>query len=92
MMAAQARLGLGDRAVIVANPLPEGEQVDPELHDRVLAEALAAAEEQGIRGGATTPFLLDRFHRETGGVTLEANVALVRRNAVLAARIAAAAA
>jgi pseudouridine-5'-phosphate glycosidase len=92
VMAARARLGLGDRAVIVANPLPEREQVDPELHDRVLAEALAAAEEQGIRGGATTPFLLDRFHRETGGVTLEANVALVRRNAVLAARIAAAAA
>jgi pseudouridylate synthase len=92
VMAAQARLGLGGRAVIVANPLPEGEQVDPGLHDRVLAEALAAAEEQGIRGGATTPFLLDRFHRETGGVTLEANVALVRRNAVLAARIAAAAA
>ena len=92
VMAAQAGLGLGERAIVVANPLPEDEQVDPELHDRVLAEALAAAAEQGIRGGATTPFLLDRFHRETGGVTLEANVALVRRNAVLAARIAAAAA
>src|SRR5688572_13898651 len=92
VMAAQARLGLGDRAIVVANPLPEAEQVDPGLHDRVLAEALAAAAEQGIRGGATTPFLLDRFHRETGGVTLAANVALVRRNAVLAARIAAAAA
>jgi pseudouridine-5'-phosphate glycosidase len=92
VMAAQAGLGLGERAIVVANPLPEDEQVDPELHDRVLAEALAAAAAQGIRGGATTPFLLDRFHRETGGVTLEANVALVRRNAVLAARIAAAAA
>jgi len=92
VMAAQAGLGLGERAIVVANPLPEDEQVDPELHDRVLAEALAEAAEQGIRGGATTPFLLDRFHRETGGVTLEANVALVRRNAVLAARIAAAAA
>ncbi len=92
VMAAQARLGLGDRAVDRREPAARGEQVDPELHDRVLAEALAAAEEQGIRGGATTPFLLDRFHRETGGVTLEANVALVRRNAVLAARIAAAAA
>ena len=92
VMAAQAGLGLGERAIVVANPLPEDEQVDPELHDRVLADALAAAAEQGIRGGATTPFLLDRFHRETGGATLEANVALVRRNAVLAACIAAAAA
>src|SRR5918995_5177787 len=92
VMRIQVALGLADRAIVVANPLPEAEQVDPELHDRVLAEALAAAAEKGIRGGATTPFLLDRFHRETGGVTLEANVALVRRNAVLAARIAAAAA
>jgi pseudouridine-5'-phosphate glycosidase len=88
----QEALGLGDRAVVVANPLPVDEQVDPELHDRVLADALAAADAAGIRGGATTPFLLDRFHRETGGATLEANVALVRRNAALAARIARAAA
>jgi pseudouridine-5'-phosphate glycosidase len=92
VMRTQAELGLGDRAIVVANPLPADEQVDPELHDRVLAEALAAAASQGIRGGATTPFLLDRFHRETGGATLEANVTLVRRNAALAARIARAAA
>ena len=88
VMRAQAELGLGDRAIVVANPLPADQQVDPELHDRVLAEALAAAASQGVSGGATTPFLLDRFHRETGGATLEANVALVRRNAALAARIA----
>jgi len=88
----QAALGLADRAIIVANPLPAEQQVDPEMHDRVLADALAAAAEQGIRGAATTPFLLDRFHRESGGATLEANVALVRRNAALAARIAHAAA
>src|SRR5918997_383360 len=92
VMRTQVGLGLGDRAIVVANPLPAAEQVDPGLHDRVLAAALEAAAEQGIRGGATTPFLLDRFHRETGGATLEANVALVRRNAELAARIAAAAA
>ncbi len=92
VMGVQASLGLGDRAIVIANPLPEDQQVDPELHDRVLAEALAAAAAQGIRGGATTPFLLDRFHRETGGATLEANVALVRRNAALAAQIARAAA
>jgi pseudouridylate synthase len=92
VMQAQAGLGLGARAIVVANPLPEAEQVDPELHDRVLGEALAAAAAAGIRGGATTPFLLDRFHRETAGATLEANVTLVRRNAALAARIARAAA
>jgi pseudouridine-5'-phosphate glycosidase len=92
VMRAQASVGLERRAIVVANPLPEGEQVDPALHDRVLSDALAAAAAQGVRGGATTPFLLARFHRDTGGATLEANVALVRRNAELAARIASAAA
>jgi pseudouridine-5'-phosphate glycosidase len=88
VMRLQQALGLGDRAIVVANPLPVDQQVDPELHDRVLAAALAAAGAEGIRGAATTPFLLDRFHRETGGATLDANVVLVRRNAALAARIA----
>jgi pseudouridine-5'-phosphate glycosidase len=92
VMRIQANLGLERRAIVVANPLPEGDQVDPALHDRVLSSALAAAAAEGVRGGATTPFLLDRFHRDTGGATLEANVALVRRNADLAARIAVAAA
>ncbi|HKH17387.1 MAG TPA: pseudouridine-5'-phosphate glycosidase [Solirubrobacteraceae bacterium] len=92
VMRIQAGLGLEGRAIVVANPLPEDKQVDPALHDRVLSNALAAAAAQGVRGGATTPFLLDRFHRDTGGATLEANVALVRRNAELAARIARAAA
>ena len=87
---AAAAAGVDRGAIVVANPLPPGEQVDPALHDRVLAEGLAAAEREGVRGGAITPFLLDRLHRETGGATLEANVTLVRRNAVLAARIAAA--
>jgi pseudouridylate synthase len=92
VMRIQAGLGLERRAIVVANPLPEGEQVDPALHDRVLSDALAAAAAQGVRGAATTPFLLERFHRDTGGATLEANVALVRGNAELAARIARAAA
>jgi pseudouridine-5'-phosphate glycosidase len=91
VMRAAAAVGLDRGAIVVANPLPPTEQVDPALHDRVLAEGLAAAEREGIRGGAITPFLLDRLHRESGGATLAANVALVRRNATLAARIAAAA-
>lgn len=85
--AARRRLGLG-QAVVVANPLPASEQMDPELHDRVLAEALAAAVDAGIAGKEATPFILGRFHARTGGESLRANVALVRRNAALAARIA----
>ena len=54
----------------------------------MLREGLAAAAEQGVRGKDVTPFLLDHFHRETDGASLEANVRLVLRNAALAAQIA----
>jgi pseudouridine-5'-phosphate glycosidase len=91
IMAARAQVG-HDGAIVVANPLDESEQLDPELHDRVLEAGLAAAGAGGVRGKDATPFLLDFFHRETAGASLEVNVRLVRRNAALAARIAAAAA
>ena len=57
----------------------------------MLRESLEAAAAAGIAGRDVTPFLLDRFHRETGGASLEANVRLVLRNAELAGRIAVAA-
>jgi pseudouridine-5'-phosphate glycosidase len=88
MARARDALGLAGRAIVIANPLPEDQQLDPELHDRVLRESLAAATAAGITGRDVTPFLLDRFHRETGGASLEANVRLVLRNAELAGRIA----
>jgi pseudouridine-5'-phosphate glycosidase len=81
---ARAELGLG--AIVVANPIEQ--PLDAELHDKVLAESLAAAAQEGIRGKDITPFLLDRFHRETAGASLEANVRLILRNAALAAQIA----
>jgi pseudouridylate synthase len=81
---ARAELGLG--AIVVANPIEH--PLDAELHDRVLAESLEAAAREGIRGKDITPYLLDRFHRETAGASLEANVRLVMRNAALAAQIA----
>jgi pseudouridine-5'-phosphate glycosidase len=89
IMAARARVG-HDGAIVVANPLPADEQLDPALHDSVLSAGLRAAAEQGVSGKDATPFLLDFFHRETAGVSLDVNVTLVRRNAALAARIAAA--
>ncbi|WP_448638788.1 pseudouridine-5'-phosphate glycosidase [Geodermatophilus sp. URMC 63] len=85
-----ARRELAPGAVVVANPLPADEQLDPQLHDRVIADALAAAEEAGVRGKAVTPFVLDHLHRASGGATLAVNVRLVLRNAELAGRIAAA--
>ena len=81
---------LGDAAIVVANPLPEAEQLDPALHARVLEDGLAAAERAGATGKDATPFLLDFFHRETEGASLEVNVRIVLRNARLAAAIAAA--
>ncbi len=85
-----ARRALTPGAVVVANPLPADEQLDPELHHRVITGALAAAEDAGVRGKAVTPFVLDHLHRASGGATLAVNVRLVLRNAELAGRIAAA--
>ncbi|MDQ1660920.1 MAG: pseudouridylate synthase [Blastococcus sp.] len=83
-----ARRVLAPGAVVVANPLPADEQLDPALHDRVIAEALTAASEAGVRGKDVTPFVLAHLHRASGGATLDVNVRLVLRNADLAARIA----
>ncbi len=91
ILRARARLDLEEAALVIANPIPEADQLDPALHDEVLTEALAAAEAEGIRGRDVTPFLLARFHDRTRGASLEANVRLVLANARLAARIAVAA-
>jgi len=85
---AREELGTDDRAVVVANPLPPEEQLDPALHDRVLAAGLVAAEGAGVRGKDVTPFLLDYLAEETQGSSLDANVRLVLRNARLAAELA----
>ncbi|MGH3319633.1 MAG: pseudouridine-5'-phosphate glycosidase [Streptosporangiaceae bacterium] len=85
-MDAQARLETG--ALIVANPLPLGEQLDPALHDRALDESLAAAEAAGVRGKRVTPFLLDYLQRATDGESLEANIRAVRNNVRLGGAVA----
>ncbi|SCG71303.1 pseudouridine-5'-phosphate glycosidase [Micromonospora coxensis] len=81
-----------DGGLIVANPLPVDEQLDPALHDRTLAEGLALLERDGVTGKAVTPFLLAHFHSATEGASLAVNVRIILRNADLAARIAVAAA
>ncbi|HEV7754844.1 MAG TPA: pseudouridine-5'-phosphate glycosidase [Mycobacteriales bacterium] len=78
-------------ALVVANPLPVAEQLDPALHDRVLTEGLAGLDREGVTGKAVTPYLLAHFHEATGGASLDVNVRIILRNADLAARIAVAA-
>ncbi|WP_372347077.1 pseudouridine-5'-phosphate glycosidase [Streptomyces sp. KL116D] len=90
VMRAQDALGERESALIVAQPVPEAEQLDPELHTRVLEGGLRECERQGISGQAVTPFLLDHLMRHTDGASLEANLAAVRGNVRLAGRIAAA--
>jgi pseudouridylate synthase len=91
VVAARRALDLG-AALVVANPLPPEQALDPVLHDRLLTGGLAAADEAGITGKDVTPFLLEYFHRESAGASLTANVAIILANAGLAGRIADAAA
>jgi len=88
-MAAAGELGVAG-ALLVANPVAPGEQLDPAEHERVLAEGLALARDQGVTGKAVTPFLLDHLHRATEGRSLEVNVTVARGNAAVAGAIAAA--
>jgi pseudouridine-5'-phosphate glycosidase len=74
--------------ILVANPLPESAQLDPALHDRLLGEALAAADAALVRGRDITPFLLDYIHDHTGRSSVEVNLELVRGNCRLASDIA----
>ncbi|GHJ03862.1 pseudouridine-5'-phosphate glycosidase [Streptomyces olivaceus] len=90
VMRAQDALDGPRSALVVANPVPEEEQLDPGLHARVLADALRACEAEGVSGQAVTPFLLDHLVRHTDGASLSANLAAVRGNVRLAARVAAA--
>jgi pseudouridine-5'-phosphate glycosidase len=85
---AREALGAHRSAVIVANPLPHADALDREQHDWTLRAALSAADRQGLRGKAVTPFLLEWMHRETKGASLAANSVIIRRNAELAADIA----
>ncbi|GAB3145368.1 pseudouridine-5'-phosphate glycosidase [Micromonospora sonneratiae] len=92
VLAAQTAQQAHHGGVIVANPLPTDEQLDPALHDRTLAEGLTLLERDGVTGKAVTPFLLSHFHSATEGASLAVNVRIILRNARLAAQIAVASA
>ncbi|HUA72467.1 MAG TPA: pseudouridine-5'-phosphate glycosidase [Solirubrobacteraceae bacterium] len=74
--------------MLVANPLPAAVQLDPALHDRLLADALDAAEAAAVRGKDITPFLLDYIHEHTDRASVAVNLEIVRGNCRLGAEIA----
>lgn len=82
---ASRALNIGS-ALVIAQPLNEMDQLDPALHDEVLAEAL----ELGARLNSkdSTPAMLAHFHQATKGASLDANVKAVIANASLGAQIA----
>ncbi len=90
VLAARDRVGTTGLGLVLANPISPDAALDRDLHDRLLESGLAAADRDGVHGKDVTPYLLDFFHRESGGESLRANVALVRSNARLAAEVAAA--
>lgn len=85
---AQREHGVNDAALVVANPLPADQQLDPELHDRILDEGLAIVERDRVTGKDVTPVLLGHFHAASAGASLETNIRIILANAALAARIA----
>ena len=77
-----------DSGVLLANPIPVESEMDRELHDRLLADGLELLRTRDVHGSDVTPVLLEHFHSASGGVSLDANEALVLSNARLAAEVA----
>lgn len=83
-------LARAHRGIVVANPIPAEDEIDAERWESWLLEAQRDAQRGGVSGRAVTPYLLARLHELSDGETLRANIALIKFNAALAARLAAA--
>ena len=84
---AKTELGI-QGGFIVANPIPREYSMDPVRINGAIDEAISEMNALGIRGKETTPYLLDKIQKLTGGDSLESNIRLVLNNAALAAQIA----
>jgi len=79
---------IGPGGLLIANPIPESHALDPAMMEEQINAAVAEAKSQGVGQKEVTPFLLRRVVELTGGRSLEANMALVKNNAELAAQVA----
>ena len=86
--AIRAQQAIGPGGVLIANPIPQADAIDGAEIEARIAQACDEAQAQGIGQKELTPFLLARINALTAGKSLAANMALVRNNAALAARVA----
>lgn len=85
----EAQRGAGlHTGMLMANPIPEEFSMDEDMINNAIEAAVKEAEEKGIKGKESTPFLLSKVKDITGGSSLEANIELVFNNAKVAAQIA----
>ena len=75
--------------VLVGNPIPDEYSMDPDVINPAIDEAIEECNRLGIKGKATTPFLLAKVKEITGGDSLDSNIRLVFNNARVAALTAA---
>jgi pseudouridine-5'-phosphate glycosidase len=83
----ERRLG-STSGILIANPIPEADALDPKEMEAEILVALREAEQAGVAQKEVTPFILKRLHAGSGGRTLGPNIALIKNNAALAAKIA----
>ena len=75
-------------SVLIANPVPVSYEMPMEAVETHILEALNTANTMGIKGKEVTPFILKHIAEHTQGESLEANIALIKNNAKLAAELA----
>lgn len=78
-------------ATLVMNPIPAANEIPPDRIEQWITTAIQNANEQGISGKAVTPFLLSRINLLSQGESLKSNIALIKHNADIAAKLASAA-
>ncbi|MGH3499013.1 MAG: pseudouridine-5'-phosphate glycosidase [Nocardioidaceae bacterium] len=87
VLAANDEIGRRE-AIVVANPVPVDQQLDPAVHDAALTQALHEAQRRGVSGKAVSPFLLAAMVEVTGGRSLEVNLAIAAHNVRVGGEIA----
>ncbi len=82
------QFGLGLGGVLIGNPIPEADAMDPDFIGRTIDAAILDADREGVSRKALTPYLLKRIIELTGGKSLVSNIALVENNVRVATAIA----